>query len=139
MKPSHLRRGFFYLLAFAAILFIIQGVRGSAQATEVLSISEVASAASEGRIAKITVSGDELAITFTNNEEATAFKESGSSTPEQLAALGVSTEQLSEIEWRVMEPRDLDIWLSMLTYILPLVFVAGLVYMFMRQAQRPEE
>ena len=139
MKPSLLRRGFIYLVVFAAILFIIQGVRGSTQATEVLPISKVASAASEGRIAKITVSGDELAITFTNNEEATAFKESGSSTPEQLAALGVSTEQLSEIEWRVMRPRDLEIWLSMLTYILPLVFVAGFIYILIRQAQRPEE
>jgi cell division protease FtsH len=49
--------------------------------------------------------------------------------------LGVSPQVLGQIEWEIREPRDLQVWVAALTYILPLIFVGGVIFLLLRQAQ----
>jgi cell division protease FtsH len=135
MNSTRFRHGLVYLLVVIAIISIVWGVRNRSPRPDELPISEVAVAANEGKVEKIEVNNDELIVTFDDDKEATSTKEPGTTAPEQLAALGVSAESLSDIEWQVKEPRDITTWLAALTYILPLIFVAGVIFLLLRQAQ----
>ena len=49
--------------------------------------------------------------------------------------MGVSAEELTAIDWQVRETSDLETWLTALTYVAPLIFVAVVVYILVRRAQ----
>jgi cell division protease FtsH len=135
VNSTRFRHGLVYLLIFLAIILIIWGARRNPMEREALPLSQVAEAAREGQIKKIVVSDDELKITFTNGSEATSRKEPISTAAEQLVALGVDHEALGAIEWDINRPPNWTNWLAALTYILPLLFVVGVIYLMMRQAQ----
>jgi cell division protease FtsH len=135
MNSTRFRHGLIYLVVFAAIVFIIWGVRNRSERPDVLPISDVASAVTAGEVKKIAVAGDELIVTYIDDTEASSTKEPDAHAAEQLAALGVSESSLSRVVWEIQEPRDITAWLQIVTFILPFVFVVGVIYLLLRQAQ----
>jgi cell division protease FtsH len=135
VNSTRFRHGLVYLLIFLAIILIIWGARGKTMEREALPLSQVAEAAKEGQIKKISILDDELTVTFTDGSEATSRKEPISTASEQLAALGVDPKTLGAIEWDINRPPNWTSWLVPLTYALPLLFVVGIIYLMLRQAQ----
>jgi cell division protease FtsH len=135
VNNPRVRNIFVYVLILLAIGAILWSFRSQASQAKNLTISEVATAITRGEIDTISISGDDLNITFVDKSTATARKEPVSTAPEQLTALGVSPESMSKVEWDVARPSDLANWIPIIGYILPAVFVMGLIYFMLRQAQ----
>jgi cell division protease FtsH len=123
------------VLILVAIGAILYSYRTQTSQIETETISEVAAAANRGEVDRISVSGDDLIVTYTDKHETRSRKEPGSTAAEQLAALGVTAEARSQIEWVVERPSDWGNIIALLGYTLPAIFVVGIIYFMLRQAQ----
>ena len=142
MNPSRLRNGFVYLLILLAVGAILYSYRSQTTRPDTITISDIAdvlrgdtSANDVGTITKIRVSGDRLTVFFKNGSTAIAQKESDNSAKDELAALGVTAEQMAAIEWDNEAPSDWSNWIALLGYTLPALFVVGIIWFMLRQAQ----
>ena len=135
MNNPRFRNMFVYFLIFVAIVAIFLGVRRGADNPREITFSELASAIREGRVEAISVSDNDLTIVMTNKQINVSRKDPSSSAEEQLLARGVTEEQLSRVEWLNERPSDWTSWIAALGYMLPLVLVAGFIYLMLRQAQ----
>ncbi|MBN8657884.1 MAG: ATP-dependent zinc metalloprotease FtsH, partial [Anaerolineae bacterium] len=125
------------LVAIGAMIFI--GLRDSSNATEPLTISEVARMIQSGQVARIVIESDDtIRVIKVNGTQETALesrKESNTSLIEQLRDYGVTPEQLAEMNVEVSAP---SVWggvLSGALYLLPVLFMGGLLWFIFRQAQ----
>mgnify|MGYP001593951861 CR=1 FL=1 len=137
VNNPRVRNIFVYVLILLAIGAILWSVRNQSQQAKPITLSELAISMARGEVEKISVSGDDLTVTYRDKTlpTATARKEPTSTGPEQLVALGVTAEAMSRVQWEVARPSDLANWLPIIGYILPAVFVMGLIYFMLRQAQ----
>jgi cell division protease FtsH len=124
------------------ILLVIIGIliyqfRASSTQPERLPINEVASRVSQGDVTLIIVDDNELEVHFRDETIATSRKEPTKTTIEQLLDLGVPAEMLTtdHIEIEIKQPSDWNTVISLVTYILPALFVVGLIWLMLRQAQ----
>jgi cell division protease FtsH len=128
---------FLLLVAIGAMVFI--GMRDTTAASEPLTISEVARMIQAGQVARITIESDDtIQVIKPNGSAETAQesrKESNTSLIEQLRDYGVTPEQLAEVNIEVSAP---SVWggvLSGALYLLPVIFMGGLLWFIFRQAQ----
>ncbi len=136
MNSTRFRHGFVYLLFILAVGVIIMAALARNDNPDEWAISDVASAAREGQIEKIVVSDtNQLVITLADGSTAVATKDPTSTAPEQLAALGVSPDELADIEWVNQKTTNWQSIITALMYLLPLLIVVGVIYMMLRQAQ----
>lgn len=137
VNNPRIRNIFVYVLILLAIGAILWSVRNQTQPSKEITLSELAVSIERGEIEKISVSGDDLNVTFKDKAlpAAKARKEPVSTAPEQLVALGVSPEAMSRVQWEVARPSDWANLIPIIGYILPAVFVMGLIYFMLRQAQ----
>ena len=137
VNNPRVRNIFVYVLILLAIGAILWSVRNQNQQAKPITLSELAISMARGEVEKISVTGDDLTVTYRDKTlpTATARKEPTSTGPEQLVALGVTAEAMSRVQWEVARPSDLANWLPIIGYILPAVFVMGLIYFMLRQAQ----
>ncbi|NOH03956.1 MAG: ATP-dependent zinc metalloprotease FtsH [Chloroflexi bacterium] len=118
---------------------LYMGFRDNTSAGEPLTISEVARMVQNGEIARIIVQSDDaIRVVKVNGSEETALesrKEADTTLVEQLREYGVTPEQLAEINVEVSAP---SVWggvLSGALYLLPVLFMGGLLWFIFRQAQ----
>ena len=138
MNSPRVRNIFVYVLILFALAAILYSVRSNASAREVLTLSELAHSIERGQVDRITVSGDDLTIYFNPSaalEVAVTRKEPESTVPEQLAALGVSAEARAAVDFEVERPSDWGNIIALLSYTLPAIFVVGIIYFMLKQAQ----
>jgi cell division protease FtsH len=128
---------FLLLVAIGAMIFV--GLRDNSSATEPLTISEVARMIQNGQVARIIIDSDNtIRVVKLNGSEETALesrKESDTTLIEQLRDYGVTPEQLTEMNIEVSAP---SVWggvLSGALYLLPVLFMGGLLWFIFRQAQ----
>jgi cell division protease FtsH len=145
-----------YLLILLAIGAILYSYRSQSSRPDNTTITEIAQALQkraeyeadlgtatpdqarslEGEIIdKIKVSGDRMSVTFADGNTAIAQKESDSSAKEELGHLGVTTEQMAAVKWENETPSDWSSWIALLGYTLPALFVVGIIWFMLRQAQ----
>jgi cell division protease FtsH len=142
VNSSRLRNGFVYLLILLAIGAILYSYRSQSTRPDSVTITDIAeslkadSPADQRRvITHIQVSGDRLTVTYKDGGTAVAQKESDNSAKEELMALGVTSEQLASVEWENETPSDWSNWIALLGYTLPALFVVGIIWFMLRQAQ----
>ncbi|HAX71337.1 MAG TPA: cell division protein FtsH, partial [Anaerolineae bacterium] len=118
---------------------LYMGFRDNNNATEPLTISQVARMVQNGEVAKISVQSDDtIRVVKVNGTEDTAIesrKEAATTLVEQLREYGVTPEQLAQINVEVSAP---SVWggvLSGALYLLPVIFMGGLLWFIFRQAQ----
>src|SRR5688572_12530482 len=100
------------------------------------TFSDVEAAAKAGEIEKIQVRDtNDMTITLKGGTIKQAIKDPSSTAQEQLVALGVTPEQLAEIEWVNQRAPNWQGIVTTLMYLLPLLIVVGVIYMMLRQAQ----
>lgn len=136
MNSNRYRYGFVYILVIIAIIAIVLFAQSQRTNPEVFTISEVAGAIEAGEVESIAVLEDRLEVTLANGDTAVSSKEPGVPAPEQFAALGVSEEAISSVQWDVQQQSGwADLIPMALMYGLPLILFVGIIYFMLRQAQ----
>ncbi len=132
---------FVYLLLFVAIgAIIFVNLRGATKAAEKpLTISEVARMIQNGQAARIIIESDSairvVKLNGTEDTAQTSRKEANSTFVEQLRDYGVTPEELAKINIEVRAPSPWADILSGALYLLPVIFMGGLLWFIFRQAQ----
>ena len=118
------------------MLYVSLGQKTAAQ--EALTINEVADAIQSGSVARVTIEEDNtITVVYKSGQEGQSHKESDATLVDQLVSLGVQPEQLNSenVKIEVKPPSQWAGILSSLLYILPIVFMAGVLWFIFRQAQ----
>ena len=131
-----------YTLLFIAIIAMVyMSVKQDAAFNEPLTISEVAHAVEAGNVSRILIDANDKIVVISGNGdnaiEQVSHKEPVSTLVEQLLNLGVSPKALSA-EALTIEARPPSPWSGFLAsalYILPVIFMAGVLWFIFRQAQ----
>jgi cell division protease FtsH len=126
---------FVYFLILIAIFAIFLGVRTGGSEAQEITFSQLSSAIKDGQVRAVEVNEDTLTVYYKSGGIAITRKSPMSSAEEQLQAWGVTAEQLSRVDWTNQPPSDWGSWLAALGYMLPLILVAGFIYLMLRQAQ----
>jgi cell division protease FtsH len=129
---------FLLIVAIAAMLYM--GFRQESTAKESLTINQVAQAVGDGRVSRIVIEeNDSIRVIYNGGDETgmEAYKESNETLVQQLLALGVSPEKLSpeNVKIEVKPPSQWAGIISGALYILPVLFMAGVLWFIFRQAQ----
>jgi cell division protease FtsH len=129
---------FLLIVAIVAMVFLM--VQRDTTSNTPLTINELAGEIKAGTVSKVVIDADDsLRVTFSDGrqEEVKAYKEANSTLVEQLIALGVTQDQLSpeNVKIEVKPPSQWAGFLSGALYILPVVFMAGVLWFIFRQAQ----
>ena len=138
MNPPRNRFSIIYLLFFIAIIaLVIYNFQQQANAQEPLTISEVAKNIQLGTISRVIENENDLRVIFKDGSERTSHKEDGATLIEQLRAFGVTIDQLNPDNFKV-EVKPPSPWMGIVTilgYVLPFLFLAGIFWFVFRQAQ----
>src|SRR5262245_57499009 len=134
MDKKWLRNSFVYLIILVAIIALVftvfQPVGG--QRDQTLSLTELAQRIKRGEVKNIEVNDDKLTVQFVAGGGATARKERAESLPSTLQPFGVSPEELSRVDIKVVEPAQFSNWLGLAVNLLPLVFFGAILLFMMR-------
>jgi len=126
---------FITLLLLAAVFFLTYNLLHRSPTPDTVPISRVASEVQAGRVVKITVTGTRLTAVLETGQQLRSLKEEGSTLAEQLKALGVTDEQLANVQIEVVETAD---WATLFstggTILVMLIFLAA-AFFFLRQFQ----
>ena len=131
-----------YVLFFIAIIAMIyMNVAQGAKTEDVLTINELARAVQDGDVNRILIQEDNTIIavygTGEDEIERLSHKEISGNLVEQLLNLGVSHEALSSdrVKIEVRPPSSWAGFVASALYILPVIFMAGILFFIFRQAQ----
>ncbi len=127
---------FLLLVAIGAMLYV--GFRQDNATQQPLTINEVAQAIQSGTVARVIIESDDtIHIVYKSGKEADSHKETSATLVDQLISLGVTPAQLSanNVKIEVRPPSQWAGILSSLLYILPVIFMAGVLWFIFRQAQ----
>ncbi|HEX9840241.1 MAG TPA: ATP-dependent zinc metalloprotease FtsH [Anaerolineales bacterium] len=126
------------LLIVAAVAMVVMAFQRDSGAEESLTINEVAGDIQAGSVARVVIEGDDtLRVVYDNGEEKESHKETTATLVEQLLGLGVTAEELSSSNVKI-EVKPPSQWAGVVSgalYILPVIFMAGVLWFIFRQAQ----
>ena len=128
------------LLIIAAVAMVVMAVQRESGAKPSLTINEVARDIKAGKVARVVIEDNNtLRIIYTDGDTdgVESYKETDSTLVAQLLALGVSADQLSP-ENVTIEVKPPSQWAGIVSgalYILPVLFMAGVLWFIFRQAQ----
>lgn len=126
------------LLIVAAVAMVVVAFQRDSGAEETLTINEVAGDIKEGNVARVVIeSDDRLRVVYDNGDEKESHKEASATLVEQLLGLGVTAEELASnnVKIEVDPPSQWAGVVSGALYILPVIFMAGVLWFIFRQAQ----
>jgi cell division protease FtsH len=136
MNSKRMRNGAIYLLlvlALGAFLYTSL-VRQPTQTATPAPIAQVAEEVRNGSISRIVVNGDRLIVTTGQNERLTSRLEPGQGLVTTLNNLGVTPEQLANVDVSVAPPQFWDTWSSILLGLLPVLLLGAFFIFILRQA-----
>ncbi len=103
---------------------------------KVLSLTQLVEEINQGRVKKITVSGQELQIIFEDESMAKSRKETETALSQSLINYGVEKEKLTKVEVETKKEEGVGIWLGpVLLFLLPLLLFGFFFWMIFRQAK----
>ena len=108
------------LVVFGIILVLQLWFRGTFDGPEQVGIQEAMTLIEDGRVKKITVTGDRLDLTRTNDEIISTFKPTSDRLSETFEFYGISAEDLSSLELVVRDQSNRDTFLSIAITIGPI-------------------
>jgi len=101
-----------------------------------LSLTQLVGDINEGKVKKITVSGEELEITYQDDSKAISRKESEAPLSDSLVNYGVEKEKLNKINVEIKESGGSWVWLGPVLFsILPVLLFGLFFWMIFRQAK----
>jgi cell division protease FtsH len=126
-----------YLLILAAAAALFFSLFPRQEQTPAADISQVAQWIREGEVRSVEVDGETLTVELKNGETYTANKDGATPFQETMTRLGIEPELLREpnLILVVNPPAEMGNWLAFFGGVLPLLFIGGLFFFLMRQAQ----
>jgi len=137
MNSKQLRSGIIYLLlviALGAFLYTSLARRPTPAAANV-AIADVGALVRGGDVRTIEVDGDKLIISKVSGEMLQSRLETGQSVVNTLRDLGVTSEQIADVDIAVAAPQFWDTWSNLLIAVVPLVLLGVFFIFILRQAQ----
>ena len=128
------------LLIVAAVAMVVMAVQRESGTKQSLTINEVARDIKAGKVARVVIEDNNtLRIIYIDGDVdgIESYKETDSTLVAQLLGLGVTPEQLSP-EHVTIEVKPPSQWAGIVSgalYILPVLFMAGVLWFIFRQAQ----
>jgi cell division protease FtsH len=143
MNFKKVRSGAIYILLLLALgAFLYTSLTNNANsAAQLKNIDEVAREVREGNVQSIDIKDDRLTVRLRPSQDNPtpavwqSRKESETGLVETLTNLGVTSEQLKQVEIGVAEPQFWENWSGILLALLPLLLLGAFFYFIMRQAQ----
>ena len=137
MGSGWTKNGFVYLLIIAAAAALFFSLFPRQEPTPAADITQVAQWIREGDVRQVTVDGETLTVELKNGDTFAATKDKTIPFQETMTRLGIAAEQLREpnLVLVVNPPAELGNWLAFFGGVLPLLFIGGLFFFLMRQAQ----
>ncbi len=140
--PKKGERGTFFnnivgsVLVFMAIIALYTYTAGPEVEIQKISITELASDVSAGRVTDITVVNDEVSATYADQSKKETTKEAQSSLIETFANLGVAPEKISAVKIENGEDKGMGYWLlNTLPFLFPILLFFFMIWFLTRQAR----
>src|SRR3989339_1193915 len=125
-----------FFLIFAAIMAIFGLFNQNAQNIEKISIAKLVEEINNEEVKSITVKGDELDILLKNENKQSSRKEASESLNELLKNYEVPSEKVQAVEISVGDEPNSGMFVStILPFVIPALFIIGLIWFMMRQVQ----
>ncbi len=137
MDFKRLRTGFVYFLLIVALgAFLFTALDSQTpRVSRTTPIAQVAAELKSGQIKSIQIQGDKIYITKHSGVQEASRKESGVGLVETMRNLGVTLEQLRQVEIQVLPPSTWETYSSYLITLIPILFIVGFFVFILRQAQ----
>jgi cell division protease FtsH len=101
-----------------------------------ITLTQLASYVKKGEVKAITIDAEKLTVDLKNKEQKEAKKETQDSLSQSLINYGVTAEQLSAVQTKVVEPTGFWYWFVNLSPILiPVIFILLFFWMITRQVK----
>lgn len=124
------------ILIFMLIMAVYLVVSGDGKVTPEIPVSDLAKSVSVGDVKKIVVQGENLTITYKNDEVKKSKKEAGTSLSQTLSNYGVSKEALAQTVIEVKDESGFVFWLlNILPFFLPIIFILFFFWYLSRQVR----
>lgn len=124
------------ILALMAITALYSVLSGTTTPVAKLSLSQLATEIGADKVKSISVSGNQLDITLTDDTLAESKKENEASLTETLANYGVAPEKLEQIDIRIDTESGFGYWFAaILPFALPVLLIVFFFWMLSRQAK----
>lgn len=128
------------ILIIFTIVLLYSFIEEGKQASQEISISQLAADIQAGSVQTATVRGDAIEAIYKSETEPKPLKkttkESGTALSDTLANYGVTSEQLKNVSIEVKNPDGFGYWaITLLPFLLPLFFILFLIWYFTRQVK----
>ncbi|MFH1894485.1 MAG: ATP-dependent zinc metalloprotease FtsH, partial [Patescibacteria group bacterium] len=122
------------------ILIIISGIfslfSSSAENEKIIAISQLVQDINQNKIKSITVTGDNIAITYNDDSTAKSAKETGTDLGQTLINYGIDKEALDQISIDIKQTSGTWTWLGPVLFtVLPLLLFVAFFFMIFKQAK----
>jgi cell division protease FtsH len=126
-----------YLLILLAVAALIFSIFSSPRDSGEVEITTVAEQIKAGEISRIEVNNEDITVEYKqpSRNDAKSRKEGGVSIFTTFDKLGVTKEELGQVEIKVVPPGVWSDWGTLAITILPLLIFGGLLFFMVRQAQ----
>jgi cell division protease FtsH len=136
VKNSRYRNIIVWMLIIGMLIAVLLAVSSSSSEQNTLSFTELADEINKGNVESIERSGSDLKITMSDDSEKEAkVDEIVEDLPALLESHGANSEQVEAVNINYDPGGGLGVWLGLLTGLLPLILIAGFIYLMLRQAQ----
>ena len=121
------------------ILFLVISVLYSVMTSGVvaknsITISDLAKSINDGSVKSIVVTGNALAIEYSNGDKKIAQKEDGTALTQTLTNYKVPVEKIAGVKIEVKDSGDSSYWMLILSSVLlPVIFIGFLIWFLSRQ------
>ncbi|MDP2664195.1 MAG: ATP-dependent metallopeptidase FtsH/Yme1/Tma family protein, partial [bacterium] len=131
----NLIKNFAIVLLIFLVISSVFALFSQPEATKELSLTQLVGEINSGGIKKITVSGNDLEITYQDETKAYSVKETETALSQSLINYGVEAKSLRAVEVETKEQKDIWTWLMPLMFVLPILVFGFFFWMIFRQAK----
>lgn len=124
------------ILIFIAIVSLYTYTAGTPVEIQKITITELASDITEGKVSKISVKEDSLSIEYIDSTKKETKKEAQSSLTETLANLGISPEKIAKVQIDNTEDKGVGYWMAnILPFAFPVILFFFMIWFLTRQSR----
>lgn len=123
-------------LVFAIIISLYSIITNSRNKSETIPLSQVVSDIQAAKVSKITISGDDLNITYKDNSQRISKKEESVALTDTFSHYGLTQKDLASTTVEVSTQSTLGFWfLNLAPIVLPILFIVFFLWFMTRQVR----
>ncbi|MFH1182965.1 MAG: ATP-dependent zinc metalloprotease FtsH [Candidatus Moraniibacteriota bacterium] len=127
---------FLIFLLFSFLFALYNSEKGSNQVQQI-PMSQLVEEINNEKVGKIDISGNTVKVTLKDGNKQSLNKENEGSLTETFKNYGLDQSKLQQVELTVSQESGVMYWLgTILPILLPFIFIAGIFWLMLRQAQK---